>query len=171
MSIFQSTLPARGATSPACLRSTKRRISIHAPRTGSDEIFVENQAGIKHFNPRSPHGERPSRTHFCPLVVQFQSTLPARGATRRQSAVSCFKSISIHAPRTGSDGITPPFGQAPFISIHAPRTGSDPRGGDERGGGMAFQSTLPARGATANVATTVGISVFQSTLPARGATS
>ena len=168
-------------------------ISIHAPRTGSDEIFVENQAGIKHFNPRSPHGERPSRTHFCPLVVQFQSTLPARGATRRQSAVSCFKSISIHAPRTGSDGITPPFGQAPFISIHAPRTGSDnrtsfgdspiwyfnprsphgerpaasndchadkeisihaprtgsdPRGGDERGGGMAFQSTLPARGAT-----------------------
>ena len=127
MSIFQSTLPARGATSPACLRSTKRRISIHAPRTGSDEIFVENQAGIKHFNPRSPHGERPSRTHFCPLVVQFQSTLPARGATRRQSAVSCFKSISIHAPRTGSDGITPPFGQAPFISIHAPRTGSDNR--------------------------------------------
>ena len=34
------------------------------------------------------------------------------------------------------------------ISTHAPRTGSDPRAGDERGGGMAFQPTLPARGAT-----------------------
>ena len=33
---FQSTLPARGATVDTIVTSRKVRISIHAPRTGSD---------------------------------------------------------------------------------------------------------------------------------------
>ena len=57
------------------------RISIHAPRTGSDPRT--NGAAVKRndFNPRSPHGERRSiqRASFSALL--FQSTLPARGAT------------------------------------------------------------------------------------------
>ena len=57
---FQPTLPARGATPVCILLSGRVLISTHAPRTGSDEIQVENHAGIKHFNPRSPHGERPA---------------------------------------------------------------------------------------------------------------
>ena len=79
---FQPTLPARGATSPpadshtagaadfnprsphgerqkaeasACLR----RISTHAPRTGSDMMCFTPPRRAGHFNPRSPHGERP----------------------------------------------------------------------------------------------------------------
>ena len=34
--IFQSTLPARGATPPPMHRRERFCISIHAPRTGSD---------------------------------------------------------------------------------------------------------------------------------------
>ena len=79
---------------------------------------------------------------------EFQSTLPARGATLHNTP-------------------TPPAGD---ISIHAPRTGSDtlPNQAGQPGG---FQSTLPARGATRPSRTSATKSVrFQSTLPARGAT-
>ena len=34
------------------------KISIHAPRTGSDEALEEAVALRANFNPRSPHGER-----------------------------------------------------------------------------------------------------------------
>ena len=79
---------------------------------------------------------------------EFQSTLPARGATRtiKKSCKNIW--ISIHAPRTGSDAVKvrkslqffyfnprSPHGERlaarPLlvptmpISIHAPRTGSD----------------------------------------------
>ena len=56
--LFQSTLPARGATPHIAWCDEDTPISIHAPRTGSDE---KCRRGIKrslYFNPRSPHGER-----------------------------------------------------------------------------------------------------------------
>ena len=125
---FQSTLPARGATLPG------------SGRTGRPP----------YFNPRSPHGERrePMISLFGAFVFQstlpargatnctapglprggtFQSTLPARGATGCAPAERRNKSISIHAPRTGSDAIPRVQAFQSDISIHAPRTGSDPR--------------------------------------------
>ena len=56
-------------------------ISIHAPREGSDVA-------------------RPGDGSF---VIQFQSTLPVRGATIAGQEGSVYQSISIHAPREGSD--------------------------------------------------------------------
>ena len=100
-------------------------ISIHAPRTGSDE-------GGRRF---------------------------IRG-----------QGISIHAPRTGSDKAN---GHSQFkqsISIHAPRTGSDVVGHAQKVFALAFQSTLPARGATGVPKCMMYRYAFQSTLPARGAT-
>ena len=38
MVIFQSTLPARGATKKTLLTERQKEISIHAPREGSDKI-------------------------------------------------------------------------------------------------------------------------------------
>ena len=38
--IFQSTLPARGATCKLFADVISRHISIHAPRTGSDNIGI-----------------------------------------------------------------------------------------------------------------------------------
>ena len=124
-------------------------ISIHAPRTGSDRSF--GTADV--------------------TDTEFQSTLPARGATQQAQQQSTQATISIHAPRTGSDFFRCRHWQGQHISIHAPRTGSDqgdagetcrpcdisihaPRTGSDKACFVrestteAFQSTLPARGAT-----------------------
>ena len=105
------------------------------------------------------------------FYYQFLSTLPVRGATRPRGADVPGVAISIHAPREGSDGVTPEPDYQGQISIHAPREGSDvrrkrrcyeavdisihaPREGsdvmrqDARYIDTAFLSTLPVRGAT-----------------------
>jgi len=103
--------------------------------------------------------------------------------------------VSIHAPREGSD--TPGAGKVvaqvgfqstlpargataaaarprhacSLVSIHAPREGSDLFFRALQGQAQRFQSTLPARGATSvPVFTMLPLGLFQSTLPARGAT-
>ena len=126
--VFQSTLPARGATrwckqvlivnlnfNPRSPRGERRLtasndrhrayISIHAPREGSDRltcwIIIR---WWTNFNPRSPRGERLHQKH---------------GRVRSHS-------ISIHAPREGSDAMLLLISRCrPSISIHAPREGSD----------------------------------------------
>ena len=81
-SVFQSTLPARGATDFAKAGIAQRYyISIHAPRTGSDIVAVGCTSRRRHFNPRSPHGERHGGGVLLVSLEIFQSTLPARGAT------------------------------------------------------------------------------------------
>ena len=101
------------------------KISIHAPRTGSDPQIAAKFHRKLYFNPRSPHGERlPPSFAWNPNNL-FQSTLPARGATKEATAVYINEEISIHAPRTGSDPLHPNQSVARRISIHAPRTGSD----------------------------------------------
>ena len=145
---FQSTLPARGATNDIASFVGRIGISIHAPRTGSDHFRHALQADQRHFNPRSPHGERPFFSSNLLEWHTFQSTLPARGATADRILSNMRQIISIHAPRTGSDQYyssvfapyyyfnpRSPHGERPersplifssrTISIHAPRTGSD----------------------------------------------
>ena len=57
--LFQSTLPARGATHRFDKAAVGSVISIHAPRTGSDMMSTRRSAFAESdFNPRSPHGER-----------------------------------------------------------------------------------------------------------------
>ena len=100
-------------------------ISIHAPRTGSDSPFVCFRFSTNYFNPRSPHGERLTAAALTADASGFQSTLPARGATDFAATHSRQGNISIHAPRTGSDGHDCRAAVPRRISIHAPRTGSD----------------------------------------------
>ena len=102
-SLFQSTLPARGATKWKYVYTYSEKISIHAPRTGSDT-----------------------------------------GKNRHETG----RIISIHAPRTGSDPAGVRLQYCHAISIHAPRTGSDDCYRKQLRAEWAFQSTLPARGAT-----------------------
>ena len=80
---------------------------------------------------------------------QFQSTLPAWGATNADMLISTPSDISIHAPRMGSDLLK---------IILVSRL-------------VLFQSTLPAWGATAIMQLISASSLFQSTLPAWGATT
>ena len=56
-------------------------ISIHAPRAGSDAIWLNHVI----------------------IEEKFQSTLPVRGATVERNLRVAHISISIHAPRAGSD--------------------------------------------------------------------
>ena len=119
--------PRRGSDDLADLiLDTISRISIHAPRMGSDSAFLE----------------RPE-LHF-----QFQSTLPGWGATK------------------------------PIQGDRQNRKDFNPRSPDgERHGDVAnvtvtdvFQSTLPGWGATGRIGTWVWTIIFQSTLPGWGAT-
>ena len=103
---------------------------------------------LTHFNPRSPHGERPQHLTYDFDAGTFQSTLPARGATQQRIAYFTALLISIHAPRTGSD----------IFCKSTPDSFA------------IFQSTLPARGATQADSQQGTELLFQSTLPARGAT-
>ncbi len=145
--IFQSTLPARGATGRGTPHGFKSRFQSTLPARGAT---TSSRARV--------------------ACISFQSTLPARGATPREICEPVPVPISIHAPRTGSDRLSraslfffvdfnprsphgerrvpectkrprnnfnprSPHGERHpralgflpevFISIHAPRTGSD----------------------------------------------
>ncbi len=123
---FQSTLPARGATRPpialcrpcvisihaprtgsdtrlACRSRHELSISIHAPRTGSDSLVRPLPSLRRHFNPRSPHGERLDNWLRGNALKDFNPRSP-HGERQEQTTSDDKKVlISIHAPRTGSD--------------------------------------------------------------------
>ena len=134
---FQPTLPARGATRTSTARTLTRRISTHAPRTGSDPpkprrcvrtdisthaprtgsdyIFYISILALYNFNPRSPHGERRgNRRHY-----------QARGRNFN--------------PRS-------PHGERRVSLLHLKRK-------------IGFQPTLPARGATSAARPAISIDI------------
>ena len=101
--IFQSTLPVGGATGRPLRPGGHHAISIHAPRGGSDDTVTLTACGGHYFNPRSPWGERLRLLFLLSAMVRFQSTLPVGGATVIKSNALDLSTISIHAPRGGSD--------------------------------------------------------------------
>ena len=146
-------------------------ISIHAPLAGRDGPLTANLTACRHFNPRAPCGaRRPSakrkrlRLYFNPRApcgarrcikancggdVQFQSTHPLRGATRRDRAVAAV--APYFNPRTPC-GVRRRLNsrrkEKSYISIHAPLAGCDVKARLHIRHGV-FQSTHPLRGATA----------------------
>ena len=124
------SIHAPRAGSDGCVRGFLRNrfISIHAPRAGSDK---ETDSEIRipvHFNPRSPCGERPVHVTKSGTLYRFQSTLPVRGATR-------------------------PLRFCAASNLHFnPRSPCGERRATRRKISccMKFQSTLPVRGATIN---------------------
>ena len=148
--VFQSTPPARGAT--------------RYPNSF--------QASSNNFNPRPPRGGRLSIMSLFSTISAFQSTPPARGATKWVTVPYYTIDISIHAPREGGDFSSMCSISIHCISIHAPREGGDPPFVASSVKRKQFQSTPPARGATACPARSGGWRwQFQSTPPARGATA
>ena len=169
---FQSTLPARGATDYGTKWRCWEKISIHAPCTGSDPLALWRSAA---HNRISIHA-------------------PCTGSdARRRCATRIAGNISIHAPCTGSDSSA--YSTSGCFVDFNPRSlhGERPAQSAFWSLSITFQSTLPARGATAGFgadARKQGISIhapctgsdyhnvgrqrytatFQSTLPARGAT-
>ena len=106
-SLFQSTLPGWGATAEFDLLDAIEAFQSTLPGWGatSSSTCISTRGN---FNPRSPDGERPSKTSDTPSRTRFQSTLPGWGATVQRVAECLRIVISIHAPRMGSD-----FGPSP----------------------------------------------------------
>ena len=102
--LFQSTCPARGTTAARPAAEPMFRISIHVPREGHDDVFVDVRRVPPNFNPRAPRGARQS------LFLVYKP----------------FSAISIHVPREGHDLRSAAHRAAyPRISIHVPREGHD----------------------------------------------
>ena len=102
---FQSTLPARGATGLSEAYQRMEAISIHAPRTGSDSYWrCSAVCGLVFQSTLPARGATNQQQHRRNERHPFQSTLPARGATHIIIIFCHIQRISIHAPRTGSDG-------------------------------------------------------------------
>ncbi len=165
-------------------KGMSQAISIHAPRAGSDGKSAGHHTGPPQFQSTLPvrgatgtsvsplvnhilfqstlpvRGATRSGKSGLSMAARFQSTLPVRGATSVNGASSPNDSISIHAPRAGSDGrltrgktrttnFNPrsPCGERPspglqrvwsvVISIHAPRAGSDSE--DAQNGTVYFE--------------------------------
>ena len=98
--------PRTGSDILAEMEKAKEDISIHAPRTGSDTMCAGRQSSlcISIHAPRT--GSDVPRSYSLFFSFRFQSTLPARGATSYSDVFGEEKHISIHAPRTGSDAAT-----------------------------------------------------------------
>ena len=104
-------------------RAVDSEISIHAPRVGSDIAGGLLTVVQVDFNPRSPCGERQCHHRGRPAGLDFNPRSPC--GERLAPASDPASSISIHAPRVGSDVPGSSAQIAPRISIHAPRVGSD----------------------------------------------
>ena len=167
--VFQSTLPARGATTPQEVTLTSKTFQSTLPARGATADKRCNQLR-KRFQSTLPARGATVSAVYNFLYEKFQSTLPARGATIPTEEMTDPDGISIHAPRTGSDA----HGGKPASA----RRDFNPRSphGERRtqvmttSSSLTFQSTLPARGATMKQERASRICLFQSTLPARGAT-
>ena len=80
--LFQSTLPVWGATAQSRKYRDNNRISIHAPRVGSDADLEAAYDSGHDFNPRSPCGERPPVHLECFADFYFNPRSPC--GERRQ---------------------------------------------------------------------------------------
>ena len=78
---FQSTLPVRGATIGICRKGPDSRISIHAPREGSDAYRLDVPAHGLLFQSTLPVRGATVMLRLSITSRRFQSTLPVRGAT------------------------------------------------------------------------------------------
>ena len=131
--------------------------------------MLRNNSGD--FYPRSPCGERPTRTPDLTTIGQFLSTLSLRRATGRWLLPERGHRISIHALLAESDGESNCAYLPGCISIHALLAESDAEAKRTTDIRPPFLSTLSLRRATACTMTTTICTVsFLSTLSLRRAT-
>ena len=149
-SLFQPTLPLRGATSRRCRPS--REASCFNPRSPCGERRASGAWRLTKppvFQPTLPLRGATRLAQLLQRALPFQPTLPLRGATpayrRPRSCRSCFNPrspcgerlppvagdvlrvrVSTHAPLAGSDdhGLRV-SGYVVLVSTHAPLAGSD----------------------------------------------
>ena len=147
--IFQSTLPMRGATSYRLPQGLLfANFNPHSPCGERQRRNYHVEVEFCHFNPHSPCGERRSGSPGSRAIRDFNPHSPCGERRRGESVAAMMERISIHTPHAGSDNTR-------LCLMHF---------------SPLFQSTLPMRGATATRSSMENPEAFQSTLPMRGAT-
>ena len=87
--LFQSTRPARGATSIVATEvKGLKGFNPRAPRGARHAIAARRTEPTRSFNPRAPRGARQPQPRRINGPPPFQSTRPARGATFHQIGVA-----------------------------------------------------------------------------------
>ena len=170
--IFQSTLPARGATRGHHRRVGHRvRFQSTLPARGATGWFsVDKVLPLNNFNPRSPHGERRHQRRTLRRGADFNPRSPHG---ERPSVMSHNPTPYCYFNPRSPHGERPDFQRDLWGNQHFnPRSPHGERRFLPSGPAAAsvFQSTLPARGATTRTPLVSSLLPFQSTLPARGAT-
>ena len=100
---FQSAPPVRGATGRAMGIRLAYKVSIRAPREGSDMSFGKTRCA-NDVSIRAPReGSDGTRKHGNLRNWLFQSAPPVRGATLGGGWLGRTIAVSIRAPREGSD--------------------------------------------------------------------
>ena len=89
--------------------------------------------------------------HYDKRQLDISIHAPREGGDCLASLINFDREISIHAPREGGDTTRRDIGYQRIISIHAPREGGDSLILRHSPGRRGFQSTPPARGATAKM--------------------
>ena len=147
--LFQSTLPVRGATLFRSRYLTMRQFQSTLPVRGATHHDQDLDHSRRHFNPRSPCGER--------------LTSPTDGGY--------LVPISIHAPRAGSDiSMGSTFTIATGFQSTLPVRGATWQYHPWRPQSRYFNPRSPCGERPSCVWIWPICSVFQSTLPVRGAT-
>ena len=95
------------------------------PARGATVRSVKTAAACSYFYPRSPRGERPWAMPSASETISISIHAPREGSDVNPGWVIISGPISIHAPREGSDEVLQGAGVHLDISIHAPREGSD----------------------------------------------
>ena len=163
--------PRGGSDSQPCsVKDLVKSISIHAPRGGSD--FPHSRFCEKTWI--SIHAPRGGSDSCTQLTNQIKVNFNPRSPWGERPTLWAYRifilGISIHAPRGGSD--CPKISKGICIINFNPRSpwGERPAQYLSRGDIVLFQSTLPVGGATSNTASSGISGSFQSTLPVGGAT-
>ena len=147
------------------------QVSIHAPREGSDDGRASMCLLTLSFNPRSPRRERRAIPVYSPARSCVSIHAPREGSDLCRPRLTAAIAVSIHAPREGSDykscnrclmrvrfNPRSPRRERPgTLADYAGCTGFNPRSPRRERPTTSMMSPIP--------------SAFQSTLPAKGATS
>ena len=148
--LFQSTLPAKGATMGCCNWCCSFRFQSTLPAKGATlENASRKQGQVSIHAPREG-------SDFSRKIDRSgrRDSFNPRSPRRERLAVTFEESgryVSIHAPREGSDLIVISTSIYKPVSIHAPREGSDMTRMIPACRKCRFQSTLPAKGATISI--------------------
>ena len=103
MLAFLSTLPVRGATKEKQRQTSPSTFLSTLPARGATITGRLHGHNVLFLSTLPARGATALKGELAFLAKAFLSTLPARGATARKDSKMLCISISIHAPREGSD--------------------------------------------------------------------